>query len=283
MQYAPVWQNRSGWQLYHGPGGTAATPFEPGAWTHVRVVVQGRQAAIFVKDMTTPALLVPRLAREPKAGHIALGGFLPADVPGKGPIARFANVVVRPDVTFDFAAAAAMPPATIGAPVLPTDSTAARAQTIVRAWSVSRAFVPTDAAIPALPAASLTGEFTRLETAPDGLLELHRHIAIPPGTRVVAAVARVTLTSPRAATVPFDLGYSDIATVFLNGKPLYRGDASYSFDRPRREGLIGYDQARLYLPLVAGDNELAIVVSDSFGGWGIMGRTGGNSELRIKN
>ncbi len=283
VQYAPVWQNRSGWQLYHGPGGTAATPFEPGAWTHVRVVVQGRQAAIFVKDMTTPALLVPRLAREPKAGHIALGGFLPADVPGKGPIARFANVVVRPDVTFDFAAAAAMPPATIGAPALPTDSTAARAQTIVRAWSVSRAFVPIDAAIPALPAASLTGEFTRLETAPDGLLELHRHIAIPPGIRVVAAVARVTLTSPRAATVPFDLGYSDIATVFLNGKPLYRGDASYSFDRPRREGLIGYDQARFYLPLVAGDNELAIVVSDSFGGWGIMGRTGGNSELRIKN
>ena len=83
--------------------------------------------------------------------------------------------------------------------------------------------------------------------------------------------------------MPFDLGYSDIATVFLNGKPLYRGDASYSFDRPRREGLIGYDQARFYLPLVAGDNELAIVVSDSFGGWGIMGRTGENSELRIKN
>jgi hypothetical protein len=58
----------------------------------------------------------------------------------------------------------------------------------------------------------------------------------------------------------------------VNGRPLYRGDQSYSFDRPRREGVIGFDQARLYLPLQAGDNEVAVLLSDSFGGWGIMGR-----------
>ena len=59
---------------------------------------------------------------------------------------------------------------------------------------------------------------------------------------------------------------------FVNGTPLFRGEASYSFDRPRREGLIGFDQARLYLPLKADDNELAVIVTDSFGGWGLMGR-----------
>ena len=30
VQYAPVWQGRSAWQLYHGPGGTAAIAFQPG-------------------------------------------------------------------------------------------------------------------------------------------------------------------------------------------------------------------------------------------------------------
>ena len=54
-------------------------------------------------------------AREPRTGYIALGGFLPANVPVEGPIARFSNVVVRPGhVPFDFAAvlpAAATPPA----------------------------------------------------------------------------------------------------------------------------------------------------------------------------
>ena len=61
-------------------------------------------------------------------------------------------------------------------------------------------------------------------------------------------------------------------TVFLNGRPLFAGEASYSFDNPRREGLIELNQARVWLPLTAGDNELQILVSDTFGGWGLMGR-----------
>jgi hypothetical protein len=79
-----------------------------------------------------------------------------------------------------------------------------------------------------------------------------------------------------------DLGFSDIATVFLNGRPITRLDASYSYDTPRREGLIGFDQATVYLPLAAGDNELSIVVSDSFGGWGVMGRFPDRDGLKIE-
>jgi len=79
VQYAPVWQNKSGWQLHHGPGGTAAVPFEPAVWTHVRGVMQGRHAALFVKDMTTPVLMVPRLGARstggaPRAGRLPSGG-----------------------------------------------------------------------------------------------------------------------------------------------------------------------------------------------------------------
>jgi len=264
VQYAPVWQGRSAWQLYHGPGGTAAAGFTPGKWTHVRVAVRGRQAAIFVDDMTTPALFVPRLARAPEAGHIALRGFLPANVPGAGPIARFANVTISRDVSFDFAAAAAK--AAVAAPP------SAEGAATIRAWSVSRAFVPEAGSTPVLPGPDVAGPFTRLEADPDGLLALHRHVKVPANTPNVAAVARVTVRAASAGRYAFDLGFSDIATVFVNGQPQFTGDASYSFDRPRREGLIGYDQARLYLPLDAGDNEIAVAVSDSFGGWGLMGR-----------
>jgi hypothetical protein len=84
-QYAPVWQGRSSWQLYHGPGGTSAVEFEPGRWTHVRLVVQGRRGALFVDDMQKPALLVPHLAREPKAGYIALRGSCRPAYPARGP------------------------------------------------------------------------------------------------------------------------------------------------------------------------------------------------------
>ena len=274
VQYAPVWQGRSAWQLHHGPGATAAVGFDDGQWTHVRLVMQGRRAALFVKDMTKPALLVPRLAREPQAGSIALGGFLPANVPGAGPIARFSNVVVRPDVTFDFAKAIAAEGAAA--------SSAASAEpfTVIRAWSVSSAFVPTETTRPS--AAELTGTFKTIDAEPNGLLELHRHVKVPEERRVSAAVARVNVRASEAGSYAFDFGFSDIATVFVNGTPVFRGDATYSFDRPRREGLIGYDQARLYLPLRAGDNDVAVLVSDTFGGWGIMGRFVSSPKLQLQ-
>ena len=107
---------------------------------------------------------------------------------------------------------------------------------------------------------------------PGGLVPLDRDVRLIEGQSVSAAVARVTVRAAEAGVHTFDLGFSDVATVFLNGAPVFRGDGRYSFDRPRREGLIGFDNARLYLPLRAGDNELAIVITDTFGDWGLMGR-----------
>ncbi|MDQ3170935.1 MAG: DUF1080 domain-containing protein [Acidobacteriota bacterium] len=265
LQYAPVWQDNSAWQLYHGPGGTAATRFEAGVWTHVKLVVQGRSAAFFVNDMNRPAMVVPRMAREPRAGYIALGGFLPANVAIDGPIARFSNVVIHPGhVPFDFAAALA---ASDAAKPVPVDSG------VIREWAVSQAFAPADTAgTPALPQASTLGTFQTVTADAGGLVPLDRHVRLADGQSVSAAVARVTVRATEAGVRAFDLGFSDVATVFLNGAPVFRGDGRYSFDRPRREGLIGFDNARLYLPLRAGDNDLAIVVTDTFGGWGLMGR-----------
>ena len=260
VQYAPVWQGKSAWQLHHGPGGTAAAPLPAGQWMRVRVVIQGRQAAIFVGDLNTPALIVPRLSREPAAGYLSLGGFLPADVPGRGSIARFRNVSVRPnDVPFTFKSSPdAAPP--------PSDAQ------LVREWSLSQAFVPNPGQTASLPDERVSGPFQRIAAEPTGLVQLHRHVKVPEGSRVWAAVARTTVQSEADATVPMDLGFSDIATVFVNGVPVFRGDASYSFDRPRREGLIGFDQATIFLPLRRGDNAVAVLLSDSFGGWGLMGR-----------
>jgi hypothetical protein len=256
-QYAPVWQGSSAWQLHHGPGGTAAVGFEPGVWTQVRVLLKGPRAALFVGDMATPVLLVDHLAQEPKPGFIALRGFLPAGVPGDAPIARYRNVSVRSgEVAFDWPAPEA-PPEVPG---------------VVRSWAVSHSFKPADSIATSLPSAETLGDLQRVDAEPGGLVELHRHVKLPDGSRAAAAVASLHLKAQREGVYALDLGFSDTATVFLNGRPLFHGDARYSFDRPRRDGLIGFDQARLFLPLRAGDNELRIVVADYFGGWGLMAR-----------
>jgi len=114
----------------------------------------------------------------------------------------------------------------------------------------------------------------KIETERSGLLVLLRHIARPERGKRATVLAKQTLTTTSAARVPFHLGYSDEVTVFLNGAPLFTADDSYSFDRPRREGLIGLDQGTVYLPLRAGENELVLAVTDVFGGWGLMGLLG---------
>jgi hypothetical protein len=267
VQYAPVYQGQSAWQLYHGPGATAAVEFEPGAWTRLRLVLKGARAAIFLGPGERP-VMVAELAREPKAGSIALAAFVPPGTPGAGPVARFANVVVRPnEAPFDFSTAPVE-----NAPPSPG---------IVRKWALSQTVPATDDPPAALPSAEALGAFRAVDARPSGLVELHRHVTVPKGSRAAACVARVKVRAAQAGIRALDLGFSDRATVFVNGRPLYYGDHSYRFDRPRREGLIGFDQARVYVPLEAGENEVAVLVSDSFGGMGIMGRFADPSGLEV--
>ena len=272
IQYAPVYQSASAWQLYHGPGATAAATFEPGAWTHVRLVLSGEKAAVFVGDLGKPVLVIPRLGRGAAPGYLALRAFAPPGS-GSGPVARFANVSIQPGAApFDFSSGKRDDAPDQAAPSAP--AMGLRHPGSVRAWSVSRAFaVPKDVAEPGLPAPAVLGEFQAVEALPSGLVELHRYVKLPVAdSREAAAVARVRVRTATAGLRRLDLGFSDVATVFLNGRPLFRGDAHYSYDNPRQEGLIHYGQATVFLPLEQGDNDLAVLVSDDFGGWGLMGR-----------
>ena len=59
--------------------------------------------------------------------------------------------------------------------------------------------------------------------------------------------------------------------MFLNGRQLYRGDDTYRSRDYRFLGSIGYYDT-LFLPLLEGENELVVAVSEDFGGWGVQAR-----------
>jgi hypothetical protein len=253
LQYNPVYRGESNWQLYHGEGATAPVDIARNEWVHLKIVLRGERAAVFVGNVKEPQLIVPRLARPAASGYVALRSFVPEG--GPEPVTGFANVVVRPGV-FDFVFPEATPE-----PAFPPG--------IVREWLVSEPFVAPDGPVTALPAER---SWQKLETEPSGLLVLLRYVDRPERGKRATVLAKQTLTSAKEERVPFHLGYSDEVTVFLNGAPLFSADDSYSFDRPRRDGLIGLDQGTVYLPLRAGENELVLAVTDVFGGWGLMGQ-----------
>ena len=264
LQYAPVYQSASAWQLYHGVNGTASVEIDPSAWTRLRIVLHGRQAAIFLGDTLKPVMIVPRLGHEPRAGYIALRGFLPAGVAVTGPIVRFANLRVRPShVPFTFA----------------PQVDAGPAAGVVRSWMVGDAFVPPDSALWSVPA-NATTHMRRVDALASGLVELHRVVPLAPAMRSVATVARLTVSADTAGFYRMDLGFSDRVTTIVNGRPVFYRDDAYDYSN-RRDGLIGFSQATLFLPLRVGSNVLEFIVSDVFGGWGIMGRFPSMAGLRI--
>ncbi len=53
----------------------AYAPLEPGAWTHLKIEVSGRDAKMFVNGSPQPTLDVQGLKGEDLSGHVALWGF----------------------------------------------------------------------------------------------------------------------------------------------------------------------------------------------------------------
>jgi hypothetical protein len=258
IQYTPVFKRVSNWQLYHGEGYTAATELVPKTWTHVKLVVQGRQAALFVENMAKPRIVTP-LVRDPEPGYIAFRGFLPRGAAPEGvTTANFANVVVRPGVV-EYAFPEITPP------VSPPG--------VVTHWQVSKAFASQPEGVPvAVPTEIADGAWQTFAADASGLLVFDRHLTRPADTRWVAVAARLVVDAESAERRRFDFGYSDRVSVLLNGELLMSGNAGYSFNFPRRQGLIGLSQATLYLPLRKGHNELVLIVDEVFGGWGVMGQ-----------
>ena len=72
IQYTPVLNTGANWQIYNGPGFTAAVDIPKDVWFHLRVEVTGAQAKLYVKDMDHPALVMNDLKSGVQQGKLAL-------------------------------------------------------------------------------------------------------------------------------------------------------------------------------------------------------------------
>ncbi|HEY6015050.1 MAG TPA: hypothetical protein VIU37_13635 [Candidatus Limnocylindrales bacterium] len=254
IQYTPVNNGIPGWQLYHGPGFWAPVAFPIDAWFSIRVAFAGARADVYVGDLGAPVLRVGELKRPPAVGGIGI------QIGGPGlRVARFAWTDEVPDLS-DLAVA----------PV--ADRPGA-----IRDWEASDPFPEAEieglARLPVGLVAPRT--WTHLTAEPSGLVDLSRVHGIRDGRNTV--LVRTSVRSPADRTAPLELGFSDRATVFLNGQALFRGDDSYRSRDYRFLGSIGFWDT-VYLPLRTGDNELVIAVSEDLGGWGLQACLAGGTD-----
>ncbi len=209
--------------------------------------MKGTQARLFVGDAPRPALEIHDLKRGAGAGTLGLSG------PRDGS-ARFSAFRFRADDGLSFEP----PPRVDPAPGL------------VARWRLSSPFPARlvdpdrDPATQDLP--PLT--FTEVAADASGLVDVARHHGRL-GPEPDAVLAKTVIRSEKDELKRFRFGYSDEVTLFLGGKPLFRGDSTYRLRDASFLGIVGLHDS-VFLPLRKGENEVTLLLVENMGGWGFL-------------
>ena len=243
-QYTPVYNGLSAWQLYHkGFGGRTSYHFDK--WNRVKINVKNEKGEIYVNDMTTPLIKVPKFLGPSNKGGIS---FFSSNKE-----ACFANIKISNESSVNELSAA-----------MPESADIEYIQSFETSNSFPSRLLEKDGFIYEDFYRSLTWQ--NLDSDIYGVLNIAKAQSKKKPNDTVIAKATVYSETDTLKTLTF--GYSDKVTVFLNGKKLYSGTNEFKSRDYRYLGTIGLFDS-LYLPLIKGQNEISFAVTERFGGWGI--------------
>lgn len=268
QQYTPMFQGTAAWQIYNGPGFTAAADIPRDVWFHVRLIVAGAQAKLYVSDMAAPSLVTSDLKSGLRTGGVGFTGV------------HISNVEIR-----------RMPPA-----VWERHEPAMPPTTIIK-WSLSPSMLALehDLEQPLSKWEAHSMSWQDVSAEPPGFVVIGRYRKAPdilptfardfsrrlePQKGMQLVYARTTIISDREQVKKLNIGYSDDVSVFLNDRILYRGRSAQRFRDPGFLGIVNAENDAVYLPLKKGRNELVLAVSELTGGWGFICRLGDMNGLR---
>ncbi len=255
IQYTPVYGGVAAWQLYPEYNATLDIPRDQ--WVHVKLVISGSRMTAFFDNASAPNLLVDLFAGPQASGFVALKSNFPAEgQPADLYPTAFANVVVEVNdapVSYD---ENIPPPAGSG---------------FITQWAISPAFPARPGDLLELPTATLSAAEWKIAASDShGRVNLAKYRALPPGGGTV--LARVVVRSELDQVKQLNFGFSDKASIFLNGQLLLSEDNTYRSRSMRYLGVMTIDNDAILLHLQQGENELVFAVSEAFGGWGVTAR-----------
>jgi hypothetical protein len=263
VQYQPVYEGETTWQLYHDDGYQRDLRRGLTGPLHVKILIAGSRADVYVAGDTTPALVVRELKRQSAAGGI---GFWVAG----GADSTAANAGIHSlDVRFS-------------SPKLAAASRETHPAEQLLRWRVSprmsSASIETPVTMPASVADANAWKIVDAESS--GLINLTRAIGNPAGPQRInvfggagwgIAFARTTITSAQAQTRRLYLSYSEGVGVYLNGARVFTGRNDYSLGAGNL-GIVGPETEFVDLALRSGDNDVVLAITDNAFGWGFRAR-----------
>ena len=239
IQYTPIVNGNLAWQIFSGPGFEAQGTFPLNQWMRVRLDIYPASALVSVDGK--PLLAIPDLKSGGLAGALGFASLMGGTY--------YSNVTVQPIADYPDPAPRPAPKA------LPEGS--------VATWQVSEAMLQKDAFARAATGNWANAKWHSIKVESNGIANLSK--AGPDGDNEHSFIARFSLTSASAKSVPMQFGFSDEVRIFVNGAPVYEGSDRQNSRDYRFLGHVGFWDT-VYLPLKAGSNEIAFVVTDPTNG-----------------
>jgi|CXWL01.1.fsa_nt_gi hypothetical protein len=242
-QYTPVFNDRTGWQIFSGERYGNQMTFPIGSWFHVKLEVAEDSARIYVNSEEA-TLVVHDLKRDRAPGFILLKGSSAG--------AYFANIDITPGAQ----------------PEAPPEPAFDLPEGLVRAWSVSQPMPETDALAAAIARRWNALTWISLPVETNGIANLGRLADV--AAEKTTMLARFNVRSDRARSALLRFGFSDRVHVYVNGALLYTGDDTQSSRDYRFLGIVGLWDG-LQVPLRRGDNDIVFAVFEGAGGAAVGG------------
>jgi hypothetical protein len=251
IQYVPSFNNEVNWQLY--PEHQANYTFPQIGWVHMKIVLRGNTAQLFMDTASNPVLTIVNLRTHNQSGKI---GFACLDQE------TFANLTCT-----------AMPRSAL------TPVSVRKEDGLITEYQISQSYT-IDKQTKEIPYPSST-KFTwkTVATDEDGLLNISRYYAKQNAETyqsrsndIVWLKQELVAYEPTTRRMNFD--FSNRIWIFLNGQILYHGDHSFFLKGSLFQGSIEkkFISDAIYLPLKKGNNELLIGISAVANGWGIISK-----------
>ncbi len=259
-QYTPVFNGISGWQLYHGKEYAVPYKYKYNEWMKVKIAVAGTHAEIYIEDMENPVLFVPELKREMKKGKVGLKTNV------RFASAHFANFKFTSNPDQKLKSKIEMP--------------AVDEKGLIKSWQISNSFdskwLEEKYLLPKEDLKSYS--WTKLESENTGITNMARVQGISDGQN--SAFVKLVINSSTDQVKQIKFGYSDDVKIFVNGKLIYGGSNTFQSRDYRYLGTIGFFD-EIFLHLKKGENEILFAVTETFGGWGILGQIENQEGIEI--
>lgn len=246
-QYAAFVKGVLLWDLldyYQGPAN-----FTKNDWTHVKMVISGRQMLVYVNDMARPTLEIPRLEGSTNQGLMAFSGRC-----------IIANLVVKPGQVD-------------GLPSREGFDPTHHDPRYVRSWQISEPQpLPRGRELYEADFPRLSAKWQEIIVERRGLMNMTRMFGASESRRYVWLRAKLTCETEQTRKV--SLGFSDEVWVYVNRQMVFVDKNIYTSPQMRKtpDGRISIENAQFDLRLKAGENELLIGVANDFFGWGLIAR-----------